>query len=147
MVQLMIMIIFIEEAPLTDITWEVLNVEKRWNNIKNIKWCLDTSFRYPRGAVYYLWVGGGGGGKVCTVLKSPWILGEVLEKYLNSIFPWRFLKFLCKSLNFLQHWLKYAEKWFLMLFGCPRQNINHSSENLKVIYIKRFLFYAIINYQ
>ena len=28
MVQLMIMIIFIEEAPLTDITWEVLNVEK-----------------------------------------------------------------------------------------------------------------------
>ena len=23
-----------------------------------------------------------------------------------------------------------------MLFGCPRQNINHSSENLKVIYIR-----------
>ena len=34
-----------------------------------------------------------------------------------------------------------------MLFGCPRQNVNHSSENLKVIYIKRSMFYAIINYQ
>ena len=27
------------------------------------------------------------------------------------------------------------------------QNINHSSENSKIIYIKRSLFYAIINYQ
>ena len=27
------------------------------------------------------------------------------------------------------------------------QNINHSSENSKVIYIERSLFYAIINYQ
>ena len=34
-----------------------------------------------------------------------------------------------------------------MLFGCPRQNINHSSANLKVIYIKCSMFYAIINYQ
>ena len=34
-----------------------------------------------------------------------------------------------------------------MFFGCPRQNINHSSENLKVIYIKCSLFFAIINYQ
>ena len=34
-----------------------------------------------------------------------------------------------------------------MLFGCPRQNINDSSEKLKVICIKRFVFYAIINYQ
>ena len=34
-----------------------------------------------------------------------------------------------------------------MLFGCLRQNINHSSENLKVIYIKCCMFYAIINYQ
>ena len=33
-----------------------------------------------------------------------------------------------------------------MLFGCPRQNINHSSENLKVIYIKCSMFYAISNY-
>ena len=38
-------------------------------------------------------------------------------------------------------------KCFLMLFGCLRQNINHSSENLKVIYIKCSMFYAIINYQ
>ena len=34
-----------------------------------------------------------------------------------------------------------------MLFGRPGQNINHSSENLKVIYIKYSMFYAIINYQ
>ena len=34
-----------------------------------------------------------------------------------------------------------------MLFGCRRQNRNHSSENLKVIYIKCYMFYAIINYQ
>ena len=34
-----------------------------------------------------------------------------------------------------------------MLFGYPRQNINHSSENLKVIYIKSSMFYATINYQ
>ena len=35
-----------------------------------------------------------------------------------------------------------------MYFGCPRQNINHSSENLKVIYVKcSKMFYAIINYQ
>ena len=35
----------------------------------------------------------------------------------------------------------------MMLFGCPRQNINHSSENLKVIYIKYSMFYAINDYQ
>ena len=35
----------------------------------------------------------------------------------------------------------------MALFGCLRQNINHSSENLKVIYIKCSMFYAIINYQ
>ena len=40
-----------------------------------------------------------------------------------------------------------AWKVFLMLFGCLRQNINHSSENLKVIYIKCSMFYAIISYQ
>ena len=38
-------------------------------------------------------------------------------------------------------------KCFLMLFGCLRQNMNNSSENLKVIYIKWSMFYAIINYQ
>ena len=36
-------------------------------------------------------------------------------------------------------------KCLLMLFGCPRQNINHSSENLTVIHIKRSMFYAIVN--
>ena len=34
-----------------------------------------------------------------------------------------------------------------MLFGCPRQNINRSSVNVKVIYMKCSMFYAIINYQ
>ena len=34
-----------------------------------------------------------------------------------------------------------------MLFGCPRQNINRSAVNVKVIYIKCSMFYAIINYQ
>ena len=34
-----------------------------------------------------------------------------------------------------------------MLFAWPRENINHSSENLKVIYIRYSMFYAIINYQ
>ena len=34
-----------------------------------------------------------------------------------------------------------------MLSVCLRQNVNHSSENLMVIYIKCSLFYAIINYQ
>ena len=34
-----------------------------------------------------------------------------------------------------------------MLFGCVRQNINHSSENLKVIYVKCAMFYAASNYQ
>ena len=34
-----------------------------------------------------------------------------------------------------------------MLFGCARQNINNSSANLKVIYIKCCMFHAIINYQ
>ena len=34
-----------------------------------------------------------------------------------------------------------------MLFGCPRQNINHGSENLKVIYEKCSMFYAVINHE
>ena len=34
-----------------------------------------------------------------------------------------------------------------MLFGGPRQNINRSSVNVKVIYIKCSMFYTIINYQ
>ena len=39
------------------------------------------------------------------------------------------------------------ENCFLMMFGCPRQNMNHNSEHLKVIYTKYSMFYAIINYQ
>ena len=52
-----------------------------------------------------------------------------------------------KSLKFLQLLMQWPGKSFLLLFGCPRQNINHSSENLKVIYIKCSMFYATMNYQ
>ena len=89
--------------------------------------------------------------RVCTVLKSPWILGEVLEKSLNSIFPWKVLKFMCKSLK--SRWIFFnsecsgLKRMFWCFFPWPRENINHSSENLKVIYIKYSMFYAIINYQ
>ena len=41
----------------------------------------------------------------------------------------------------------WGENIFYMLFGYPRRNTNHSSEKLKVICIKRSVFYAIINYQ
>ena len=43
--------------------------------------------------------------------------------------------------------MKCPGKCFLMLFGCQRQNINHMSENLKVIYIINtfFWFYAIFS--
>ena len=34
-----------------------------------------------------------------------------------------------------------------MLFGCLRRNINHSSENLKVIEVECAMFYAISNYR
>ena len=48
---------------------------------------------------------------------------QVLEKCLNF--------FNCKCSGLYQ-------KCFLMLFGCLRQRINHSSEKLMVIYIKHF---------
>ena len=88
--------------------------------------------------------------RVRTVLKSPWILGEVLEKSLNSIFPWNVLKFLCKSLK--SHWISFSSECSGLesVFWCRwvvQDNINHSLENLKVIYIKYSMFYAIINYQ
>ena len=35
----------------------------------------------------------------------------------------------------------------MKIFGCPRQNMNHNSEHLKIIYTKCSMFYAIINYQ
>ena len=40
----------------------------------------------------------------------------------------------------------WPEKCFLMLFGFPRQNKDHTSEKFKVIYLKRFLFYTRIKY-
>ena len=59
-----------------------------------------------------------------TVLKSPWILREVLEKSLNAIFPWKVLKFLCKSLEspwipfFLDKSLNFcASPWIVVEFS------------------------------
>ena len=59
------------------------------------------------------------------VLKSPWILGEVLKKSLNSIFSWKVLKCLCKSLkspcNEFSSTLNVVDwKVLWMLFGCPK---------------------------
>ena len=73
-----------------------------------------------------------------TVLKSPWNLEEVLEKSLNfCASTWKVLEF-SSTLNVV------AWREFFLLFGCPRQNINHSSVNLMVIYINCSMFYAII---
>ena len=44
-----------------------------------------------------------------TVLKSPWILGVVLKKSVDSIFPSKALKFLCKSLK---------SPWIFFNFEC-----------------------------
>ena len=177
-----------------------------------------------------------------TVLKSPWILGVVLKKSVDFIFPSKALKFLCKSLkspwiffNFECSELERILWCFLLVlashagvfrgacisslptnlsegkkrrktvtlrsrsvvfslstlhctivdwspttqikqwernvvfrwagvcgegrntsspknaclggYACPRQNINHSSENLKVIYLNCSMFCAIIYYQ
>ena len=43
--------------------------------------------------------------------------------------------------------MQWSGKCFLIRFACPRPNINHGSEKLKVIYIRHLLFYAIINYR
>ena len=60
--------------------------------------------------------------RVLTVLKSSWILGEVLKKSLNSILSLKSPKISVQVIE------------------------NSSSEKLKVFYMKGFLFYAIINY-
>ena len=78
-------------------------------------------------------------GGVRTVLKRSWIWGEVLEKSLNFyVGPWKVLEFSSTS-------IVVARKVFFDAFGCPRQDGNHSLENLKVIYTKFLVFYAIIN--
>ena len=76
-----------------------------------------------------------------TVLKSPWILGEVLEESLNSIFPWKVLKYLCKSLKIPWIFFNFKCGRLESVFWCSlvvqdRIIINHSSEKLKVIYTK-----------
>ena len=58
-----------------------------------------------------------------------------LEKSLNSIFPWKVLEF-SSTLN-LVPWIVC---FFFKIFGCPRQSMNHNSENLKVIYTKCSMF-------
>ena len=120
---------------------------------------------------------------VRTVLKSPWILVEVLEKSLNfSGSPWKVLEFwrkslkspwilaqvLKKSLHFsgspwkvlefslnlnVVSWKEFSDAFLLsnsnnnngiyiaLIHRCSRQNVNHRSENLKVIYLKCFVLY------
>ena len=59
----------------------------------------------------------------------------------NNFGPWKVLE---KRFQF-SLWTLVSWKVFLILFGFPIQNIIHSSETLKVIFITRFLFYAIID--
>ena len=64
--------------------------------------------------------------------KRHWIIptqgSHSLQKSLNfRRCPWKVLEFF-SALNVV------AWKEFFMLFGCPRWNINHSSENSKVIH-------------
>ena len=87
--------------------------------------------------------------RVHTVLKSPWILAEVFEKSLNSSFPWKVLEF-SSNLNVVR-WKEFSDAFLLsnnnnnngiyiaLIHHCSRQNVNHSSENLKVIYLKCFV--------
>ena len=80
-------------------------------------------------------------------LKSSWILGDILKKTLNSIFPWKVLKFLGKSLkspwiffNFEFSGMEGVFWWFLVFQD--RIIMNHNPHNLKVIYTKCSMFYA-----
>ena len=82
--------------------------------------------------------------RVCTVLKSPWILGEVLEKSLNfCASPWKVLKFLCKSLKSPWIFFNFECSRLERFFGCFLVVQNHSSENLKVILHK--VLYVLCN--
>ena len=71
--------------------------------------------------------------------KVLWILGGILEKSLNfCASPWKVLFFpFFSTLNVV------TRKVFFDAFWLSKTNINHGSENLKVIYIKC----TIINYQ
>ena len=79
--------------------------------------------------------------KVLDFRGSPWIPFFLEKSWSFCASPWKVLEF-SSTLNDVA-W----KEFFLMLFGCPRQTKNHSSENLKVIYIKYWKLYAIINYQ
>ena len=71
-----------------------------------------------------------------TVLKSPWILAQVLEKPLNFLQSWKEFSdaFLLSNNNNNNNGINIA-----LIHRCSRQNVNHSSENLKVIYLKCFV--------
>ena len=138
-----------------------------WEEISNIRHSVSSPYETPRSsskilrcASYFqfssrcfIWWWN----TASHVWYITWILGKVLEKSLNFRgSPWKVLEFhfsldFCASpwkvLEFSSTLNVVAWKVFLMLFGCLRQNINHSSENLKVFYIKWPLFYSIINYQ
>ena len=79
--------------------------------------------------------------RVRKVLKSPWILGKVIEFHFSLK---KVLKCLCKFLKILEFSSTLnvvAWKVFFNAFCLPRQNMTHSSEKLKVIYIKRLVLY------
>ena len=75
--------------------------------------------------------------RVCTFLKSLNFRGHPGKlKSLNFIFSFKALHFSAsfwKLLEFSSTLNLVAWKVFLMLFACPRQNINRSEEKLKVI--------------
>ena len=83
-------------------------------------------------------------------LKTLLIRVRTVLKFKES--PWKVLKFLCKSLP-KSPWIFFSfecsdlESVFWCFLVVEDFNTNHSSENLKVIYVKCFMSYAIINYQ
>ena len=64
--------------------------------------------------------------------RSPW---KVVEFHFSLKSPWIFFNF------------EFYSGLEGIFWCCPRQNINHSSVNLKVYYVKCSIFYAMISYQ
>ena len=86
-----------------------------------------------------------------TVMTTQVQGSHSLEKSLNYIFLWKVLKFMCKSLKSAWIFFNFECSGMESVFWCFKLSktefINHSSENLKVIYIKCSMFHAIIKYQ
>ena len=78
--------------------------------------------------------------KECELIKGGLAFGLLAVKVLEFQFFLKVLKIV--SLEVFLTLNVVAWKVLLMLFGCPKQNIKHNSEKLKVIYRRHFLFYA-----